>query len=239
MDLQDHAGGKALGFQATSHARHGDFDDVGSATLHGVVHGRALAEAALHGVLRLELRDGAAATVHGLGIARRLGLVHRAVQIGAHPRIRLEVGVDHLARLGHGDLERLREAVRLLAVHDAEVHGLRAAAKLGRHLVDRHAEHARGGLGMEVLALVEGRHQMRVAGEVREQAQLDLAVVHREEDLALTGGEGGLHRVPQLRAGGDVLQVGVRGGQAPRGGDGLVVRGVHPPVARAERTERV
>ncbi|MFR2950410.1 MAG: hypothetical protein ACLTKG_03030 [Collinsella intestinalis] len=41
-----------------------------------------------------------------------------------------EIRVDHLTRLGHGDIERLGQAVCLLAVYDAEVHRLGAAAQL-------------------------------------------------------------------------------------------------------------
>ena len=166
MHLQDHLGRKALGAQALGDTHHGDLDDIGSRPLHGMVHRRALAEHALRG--DAQLRDRAASAIHGLGIARLLGESHGLVQIRAHTGVRTEIRVDHLTRLGHGDIERLGQAVCLLAVHDAEVHRLGSTAQLWGDLVHGDAENARRRLGVEVLALVEGAHQVFVSGEVRQ-----------------------------------------------------------------------
>ena len=171
-----------------------------------MVHRRALTEHALRG--NTQLRDGTASTVHGLGITRLLGEGDRFVQIRANAGVRTEIRVDHLTRLGHGDIERLGQAVCLLAVHDAEVHRLGAAAQLWGDLVHGDAENARRRLGVEVLALVEGAHQVFVAREVRQQPELDLRVVDRHEHRPLLDREGALDRMAQLGAGGDVLQVG-------------------------------
>ena len=179
MYLQNHVGGKALFFQAAAYAGHRDLDDVGRGSLHGVVHGRALTKAAELRVFGLELRNMATAAVHGLGVARLLGTRHHVVEERAHARICLVVAVDHVACLGHRDMQRLRQAVGLLTVHDAKVHGLGAAAQIGRYLGHRYAKHARGCLGMEVLALVKGTHQVFITREMRQQTQLDLRVVHR------------------------------------------------------------
>ena len=201
-----------------------------------MIHSRALAEAAELRVFGLELGNVAATSIHGLGIARLLGARHNVVEERAHPRIGLVVAIDHVARLGHRDMQRLRQAIGLLTIHDAKVHGLGAAAQVGRYLGHRHAKHARGRLGMEVLALVEGAHQVLVTRKMREQAQLDLRVVHRQKDAALARRERRLDGTPQLRARRNVLQIGVARRQAPRRGDGLVVRGVHTPVTTAQRT---
>ena len=201
-----------------------------------MVHGRALTKAAELWVFGFELRNMATAAVHGLGVARLLGTRHHVVEERAHARVGLVVAIDHVARLGHQDVQRLRQAVGLLTIHDAKVHGLGAAAQVGRHLGHRHAKYARGRLGMEVLALVEGAHQMLVARKMREQAQLDLRVVHRQKDASLARRERRLDGTPQLRARRNVLQIGVARRQAPRRGNGLVVRGVHTPVTTAQRT---
>ena len=74
-----------------------------------MVHRRALTEHALRG--NAQLRDGTASTVHGLGIARLLGKGDRFVQIRANAGVCSEIRVDHLTRLGHGDIERLGQAV--------------------------------------------------------------------------------------------------------------------------------
>ena len=65
-------------------------------------------------------------------------------------------------------MQRLRQAVRLLTVHDAKVHGLGAAAQIGRYLGHGNAKHARGRLGMEVLTLVKGTYQMFITRKMRE-----------------------------------------------------------------------
>ena len=92
---------------------------------------------------------------------------------------------------------------------------------------------------MEVCALAECRDQVLVTGEVGEQAQLDLGVVAGQEHGALGHGEGLAHAMAQLRACGDVLQVGVGAREAPRGGHRLVEGGVDAPVAGHERRQRV
>ena len=126
--LQDHVGGKTLFFQAAAYAGHGDLDDVGGGALHGVVHGRALTKAAELRVFGLELGNMASAPIHGLGVARLLGARHHVVEERTHARVGLVVAVDHVACLGHRDMQRLRQAVGLLAIHDAKVHGLGATA---------------------------------------------------------------------------------------------------------------
>ena len=233
MYLQNHVGGKALFFQAAAYAGHGDLDDVSRGALHGMVHGRALTKATELRVFGLELRNVATATVHGLGVARLLGTRHHIIEERAHARVGLVVAIDHIACLGHRDMQRLRQAVGLLAVHNAKVHGLGATAQIGRYLGHRHAKHARRRLGMEVLALVKGAHQVLVTREMRQQTQLDLRVVHRQKDASLACRKRRLDGTTQLRARRDVLQVRVARGQTPRCRDGLVVRSVHATVTTA------
>ena len=155
-------GGKALFFQTATYADHRDLDDVGGGALHGVVHGRALAKAAELRIFGLELRNVATATVHGLGVTCLLGTRHHVVEERAHARVGLVVAVDHVARLDHRDMQRLRQAVGLLTIHNAKVHGLGATAQVGRYLGHRHAKHTCRRLGMEVLALVKGAYQVLV-----------------------------------------------------------------------------
>lgn len=66
-------------------------------------------------------------------------------------------------------MQRLRQTVGLLAVHDAKVHGLGAAAQVGRYLGHRHAKYTRGRLGMKVLTLVKGTYQMFITRKMRQQ----------------------------------------------------------------------
>ena len=53
-----------------------------------------------------------------------------------------------------------------------------------RHALDRHAEHFRGGHGVNVESVGEGLLQLRNVGDMGEQAQLDLAVVGRDQLVA-------------------------------------------------------
>ena len=208
MHLDHELGLKVLGQKTALHLVHGHLDDVGGAPLHGMVHGRALAEGPLLAVGALQLGNVALAAEHGLGEAALAGLGDGLVQVSAHAGVRLEVAVDHLAGLGHGDVQRLGESEGLLAVDDAEVHRLGAAAQLRCHRLHRQTEDARGRGGVEIRPGVECRHQVLVAGQMREQAQLDLRVVRRQEQLARPQRhEATADLAAELGAHGNVLQV--------------------------------
>ena len=93
---------------------------------------------------------------------------------------------------------------------------------------------------MEVCPAAERVDQVLVGRQVREQAQFDLGVVGRQEALAFRQRhEAGADLAAELGAHGDVLEVRIRRGQAAGGGDRLVERGVHAPVARAQARQRV
>ena len=81
---------------------------------------------------------------------------------------------------------------------------------------------------------------MLVAGEVREQPQLDLRVVGRHEQLARRERHERLADLAaELRTHGDVLQVRVRRGQAAGRRDRLVEARVHAPVAGAHARQGI
>ena len=73
---------------------------------------------------------------------------------------------------------------------------------------------------------------MFVAGDVGEDAQLDLAVIGIHQHTAGLGDEVGPQLAAQLRADGDVLQVGVVGGETAGAGFGLVEAGVDAAILR-------
>ena len=84
-----------------------------------------------------------------------------------------------------------------------------------------------------------GAHQQRIAAEVRQQAQLDLRVVGGEQLRAGRGGECGANLAAQLGADGNVLQIGIDGGE-PAGGRGRgLKRGVHARVGVGQQRQRV
>ena len=84
---------------------------------------------------------------------------------------------------------------------------------------------------MEIRPGVERRYQVLVAGQMREQAQLDLRVVRRQEELALSQRhEATADLTAEIGAHRDVLQVRIGGGKATGCGDRLVELGVHAAV---------
>ena len=85
---------------------------------------------------------------------------------------------------------------------------------------------------MDVLPAAEGRDHGLIIGDVREQAQLDLAVVRVHEHLAGRGHEHIADLRAELAAHGDILQVRFRGRQAPRRRNGHLEVRVDAPVGR-------
>ena len=85
---------------------------------------------------------------------------------------------------------------------------------------------------MDVDAVGEGLTELRDVGDVGEHAQLDLAVVGRDDLVARLGDEGGADLAPRLGADRDVLQVRFRRGQPAGRRRGERVAGVHPAGLR-------
>ena len=92
---------------------------------------------------------------------------------------------------------------------------------------------------MDVLPEGEGLAHGRIAGKMRQQAQLDLRIVRIDEHAARRGDERAAHLAAHLRAHGDILQVRLAGGDAPGGGDRLVKPGMDAPIAPGELEQAV
>src|SRR6185437_15540822 len=86
----------------------------------------------------------------------------------------------------------------------------------------RDVENDRGGLPVNVAARAKRRHEGLVAGEVREQSQLDLGIVGGDEAPAGPGNEAATDVAAQFGPDGDVLQIRIARRQASRRGDRLV-----------------
>ena len=86
---------------------------------------------------------------------------------------------------------------------------------------------------VDVLPTLERLAQDRLAGDVGEDAQLDLAVVGREQPVTLLGDERRADLAAQLGPDRDRLQVRVRRREPPGRRDGLVEGRVEPAVALA------
>ncbi len=121
-----------------------------------------------------------------------------------------------------GQTEPIGQAEVAHAVQDAVVDHLGHAPIVVRDLLDVEVEHLGRGRRVGVLALGERLEERRVAREMRQHAQLDLAVVGREQQLAWLGGERPPHALALVGADRDVLQVGVARAQPTGRGAGLV-----------------
>ncbi len=161
-----------------------------------------------------------------VGAAEALGRFHVVADAG----IALEIGLDVLAGLLLRDAELGRQAEGGDAVDDAEIDRLGLAPDHRVHALDRDAEHLGGGNGVDVVAVAEGALQRLDVGDMRQQAQLDLRIVGRQQGAAFLGDEGLADLAALLGAHRDVLQVGIGRGQPAGGGAGHVVGGVDAPV---------
>ena len=174
-----------------------------------MIHRRALAKVTQVHVRAAQFGNVPLAPEHGRRVPIFVCLGDDAVEVAAHLGIGLVVAIDHLLRLGHRNMQGLTQTKRLLPVDDSEVDRLGATAHLGRHLVNRHAKDVRGRMGVEVLPAQERIDKTLVSRKMREQPELDLRVVSREEHAAFRRDEGLADAAAELGAHGNVLQVGI------------------------------
>ena len=136
--------------------------------------------------------------------------------------------------------ELVRETEGRRAVDDPEVHRLGARALLGRDRVGRDPGDLGRRAAVDVLAAAEGLDQALVARVVREDAQLDLRIVGREQPAALGRHEGLANAHALGAADRDVLDVRMRRREPARRGAELVEGGMDASGARIhERRQRV
>ena len=162
-----------------------------------------------------------------IALAARLGLGRLHVVADAGEA--LEIGLDVGAGLAPADAELGGEPDRRDAVHDAEIDGLGAAPYRRVHALDRHAEHFARGHGVDVEPVGEGLAQRRRVGHMGKHAKLDLAVVGRDQPLALLRHEGLADGAAFTCTHRDVLQIRLERREPPRGGGGERVGSVHAP----------
>ena len=168
----------------------------------------------------------ALASEQRLDIAVQPAEIARLVHIGADAREALEILLDVGACLFARNAQLVGEAECRDAVDDAEIDRLGAAADVGRHVLDRHAEHFRRGHRVDVDALLERGAQRRHVGDFREQPQLDLRIIRRDQLVAGGCDEGAADLAAVLGTHRDVLKVGFVRRQPPRRGRRQRIGGV-------------
>ncbi len=150
-----------------------------------------------------------------------------------------EVALDIGLGLSLRNAQLRGEAEGRDSVDDAEVDGLGAVARFLVHGVDGHAEDFARGERVDVDVFFVGAHQQRIAAEVRQQAQLDLRVVGREQLRAGRGGECGTNFAAELGANGNVLEIGIDGGEPAGGGGGCLEGGVDARIGVGKQRQSV
>ena len=163
-----------------------------------------------------------------------LGEGHGVVHVFLDAGILLEIAVDEPLRLAPRDPQVAGQAKAGNAVDHAEIDRLGLPSHVRRHLVQRHVEHFRCRRGVNVFAVAERLFHRLDPGDMRENAQFDLAVVERDQNLALRRDEGFADAAPFFRADRDVLKVRVGRGQPARRRARLQVGRMHPARVRVD-----
>ena len=174
---EDKLGPQALCLQPAGHPNHGQLHYIGGGALDGHVQGHPLPEGPEVVVGGLELRQPPAAAHQGGHVPVLLGLGLDVLHVLPHPGEGGQVLVHIVGGLLPADPDVLGQGEVGDAVDDAEVHRLGPAAQLPGDLLRGQAEDLAGGLGVNVLAGLEGSDHLLVPCHVGQQPQLDLGVV--------------------------------------------------------------
>ena len=230
VHLKDQAGLQPLGGQPVRHPDHGEFDDIGRGALDGHVAGHPLTEGTGDPVGGFQLRQGPAAVEQGLGAAGFLRPLDEGVHEARHGGIMMEVPLDIGLGLAVGDADVLGEGVGADAVHDAEIDRLGPGAHEGGDQLLRHPKHLGGGDAVNVHVGVEGLDHRGISRHVGQHPQFDLRIVRVHQHPAIRRAEKAAQFPAQLLPDGNVLEIGLGGGNAAGAGFGLVEGGVDPAV---------
>ena len=136
-----------------------------------------------------------------------LGRLHVELHLGEG----VEIAVDELLRLVARDLKSLSQAEHRYAVYYAEVGTFGLCALVACDAVNGLLIYLCCRGGVNVVAFSERLYHVVVAAEVCHDAQLDLRIVGREEELSRLRHEATAYLLAVFSAHGYVLEVGVRG----------------------------
>ena len=210
MHLQDESAAQFFPAQRFVHTHHGQLDDIRRSSLHGRVHGSALAKLPHHLLGRLQLRQIAAAPHQRFRIAAGLAFLCCLFHKALYARIFFEISADKLLRLSRAHTGVAGKAKAADAVNQPEVDCLGTGAKLRRNLAERYIENLTGRARMNILACAERLQHCRIAGKVRHQPQLNLAVVRIQQHPSRLRQECLTDFLSLRGAHGDILQIRLR-----------------------------
>src|SRR5579864_5846039 len=222
VDLQNHARAEFFRDQAAVDFDHGEFDEIGGSALKRRVHRGAFGKIAQVGLRRIDFWNGTDAAEHRARDAGLAGFGDLAFEIFFNAAVTVEIGGDEFRGFFLVNLQILRQAEGGESIDDAKVDDFGGAAMLGRLGKGRDVENFLRRARVNVLGAAKSFDENRVLGKMREDAQLDLGVIGREENVAGFGDEGGANFASEFGANGNVLKIGIRGAEAAGGGACLV-----------------
>ncbi len=228
MDLEDDPALEPLGLQPVVATEHRDLHDVRGGSLDDRVDRQPLAQLSRLALARPKLGDRSTPAQQGRDVARCGGPLDHPLTEPPDRREAFQVGRDEFLALGPGNVEPVGQPEPGKAIDDPEVDHLRAGALGVVDLVRLDVEDLGGRCAMDVKALAEEALQHLVLSHLRQDPELDLAVVGRNHQVSLAGHEATPDRASQLGPDGNVLQVGVGAGQTAGRRGGLVKGRVDP-----------
>ena len=210
-------------------ADHRHLDHVRRAPLHWRIDRHPLRRLPHLTVLAVEIGQVPPPVHHRYGIPALPRLFNRALHEGLHIFVQIEILVDEFLRVLRRNLQLPRQSERAQPVHDAEVHRLRHAPPLFVHRVERLTENLRRRATVNILALLERPDQRGIVRQMRQNPQLDLRIIRRQQPAVLVGDKCPPDFLAEVGADRYVLQIRIATAQPPRRGNSLVVRRMHPP----------
>ena len=209
---------------------HRQLDDVRRGALDGGVAGHPLAAGPHLEVGACQLRQRPPAAEQGGNVTVFPGVGDAVLHVAVHLGEGVQVGFQEGLRLLDRNAQVAAEREGPLAVHDAEVDRLGRGAQLVGDGLLGDAVDLGGGGAVDVRPALEGVLHGLVAGDVRQNAQLDLAVIGVHQRAAAVRHKVTPQPAAQLGADGDVLQIGLGGADAPGAGLGLDKRRMDAPI---------
>jgi len=184
-------------------------NDVRRGALDGHVDGHAFAGVAQRRIARRQFRDPATSTQKRLHVALLLCHILDVDHVPGDAVVGAEIGIDEVARFIARDAGPSGQAEVAHAIGQAEVDHLGHGTLIRGDLVSLLLQHPGGSLAVDVGASLEGLLEVDVAGHVRQDTKLDLAVVRGEQDQVFATSHEGAADLPSQRcADGDVLEIG-------------------------------
>ena len=228
MDLQEDAALVAAFFHFLLHGDHGELHDICGRALDRRIHGHTFSQGPAHEILAMNVRQLTVAAEEGGGPAGFLDLLDHVIHEAVDLRIAGIVLINVVLRFFRRDAKLFGEAEGADAVDDTEIHRLRVASLLRRHILEGDAQDFRRRAPVDVLAAAESPDETFVTAHVGQDAKLHLGVVGGNKGIvSLAGHEEGADLPAFFRADRDVLQIRVRTGESAGGGDSLIEGGVN------------